>query len=77
MSTDRRTFLKGLFATVAATPLVKSVARIADKAITPVKHWFYNDLRNWGAWDARYEYYDEAKAASDKLSNEIIKNMMR
>jgi hypothetical protein len=77
---NRRAFLKGLFASAAATPLLKFAATITDNAIVQptrgVGRWLRpTPLRNSGAWNPQYQTYDEAKAASDKISAEILRTL--
>jgi len=79
---NRRGFLKGLLTTVAATPTVKLLGRVAEVTVVkPVRAaWAYmtgfKPLLNSGAWNAKYKTYDEAKEASDKLASEVLKKML-
>jgi hypothetical protein len=71
--TDRRTFIKGMFASAAATPLVRLVARSSIAVVNRVRLRFGKPMLNYGAWDSRYGTYDEAKKASDELTERIVR----
>jgi hypothetical protein len=72
---NRRGFLKGLLATTVAVSA--PVIKIVNVPVRYIKRWIFGDMKNWGAWDRRYEFYSEAKEASDKISKEVLERMLK